>query len=484
MTPMSQTVSVPRGQIDDSLWIDNQRLRASGETFVDVDDSASEAVIASVRSATRDDVDRAFAAARRAQTDWARVPVEERIRVVREATRILEASGVALADVLVSEVGTLAASVDKVQVGFGLKAISVTADSALHAFETQHLANSVVVRQPAGVVAAITPWNYPIFQVALKLAPAVIAGCSVVLKPPGVAPLTAFAMAEAFALAGLPAGVFNIVCGAGGDIGNYLAGHAEADFVSFTGSVAAGRAVAMAAAGQGTRNAMELGGKSAAIVWDDHLLEDAVRATFANVISNTGQTCAALTRLVVPQQLLGAAEGILTELVAGQVVGDPRSSRSTIGPMSNRGQRETVEAYLREATADSRVRLVAQASMDGVDKGWFVAPTVYTATDHSAPIVQEEIFGPVLTVQPYATPEEAIFLANATRFGLVSRVWTDDPAVFQRVAGQLHVGGVIQSGRPTAAEAPFGGVKDSGYGRERGLYGLEEYLVPKSIQAY
>ncbi len=484
MTPTAPTVSVPRGQIDDSLWIDNQRLRASGETFVDVDDSASEQVIASVRSATRDDVDRAFAAARSAQSSWAQVPVEERIRVVREAVRILEASSAALADVLVSEVGTLASSVDKVQVGFGLTAITVTADNALHAFETQQLANSTVVKQPAGVVAAITPWNYPIFQVALKLAPAIIAGCSVVLKPPGVAPLTAFAMAEAFALAGLPAGVFNIVCGAGGEIGNYLAGHPEADFVSFTGSVSAGRAVATAAASQGTRNAMELGGKSAAIVWDDHLLEDAVRATFSNVISNTGQTCAALTRLVVPAHLLGATEGILTELVASQVVGDPRAARSTIGPMSNRGQRDTVEAFLRDAATDPRVRLVAQASMDGVHAGWFVPPTVFTATDHTSPIVQEEIFGPVLTVQPYSTHDEAVFLANATRFGLVSRVWTDDSEVFARVAAQLQVGGVIQSGRPTATEAPFGGVKDSGYGRERGLYGLEEYLVPKSIQAY
>ena len=484
MTSVPQKIDVARGQIDDSLWIDNERLPASGQTLVDVDDSASEQVIASVRSASRDDVDRAFIAARRAQSGWAQVPVDERIRVVREATRILEANGAALADVLVSEVGTLAASVDKVQVGFGLNAITVTADSALHAFETQQLTNSVVVKQPAGVVAAITPWNYPIFQVALKLAPAIIAGCSVVLKPPGVAPLTAFAMAEAFALAGLPAGVFNIVCGPGGDIGNYLAGHSEADFVSFTGSVSAGRAVATAAAGQGTRNAMELGGKSAAIVWDEHLLEDAVRATFSNVISNTGQTCAALTRLVVPQYLLGSAEGILTELVAGQVVGDPRSSRSTIGPMSNRGQRDTVDAYLRAASNDSRVRLVAQASMDEVSKGWFVPPTVFTASDHTSPLVQEEIFGPVLTVQPYSSAEEAIFLANATRFGLVARVWTDDPEVFQRVAGQLQVGGVIQSGRPTATEAPFGGVKDSGYGRERGLYGLEEYLIPKSIQAY
>ncbi len=480
----SEFVEVPRGQIDNSLWINNERMLASGDAFVDVDDSSSEEVIASVRSATRDDVDRAFGAARRAQSPWAAVNVEERIRIVREATRILEASAAALADVLVSEVGTLAASVDKVQVGFGLTAISVTADNALHAFETQQLSNSVVVRQPAGVVAAITPWNYPIFQVALKLAPALIAGCSVVFKPPGVAPLTAFAMAEAFAQAGLPVGVFNIVCGAGAEIGNYLAGHPEADFVSFTGSVSAGRAVAMAAAGQGTRNAMELGGKSAAIVWDDHLLEDAARATFANVISNTGQTCAALTRLVVPQHLLAKTEAILTELLATQVVGDPRAATSTIGPMSNRGQRDTVDAYLREAAADARVRLVAKASMDGVSKGWFVPPTVFTASDHTAPIVQEEIFGPVLTVQPYSTHDEAIFLANATRFGLISRVWTDDGATFQRVAAAMQVGGVIQSGRPTATEAPFGGVKDSGYGRERGLYGLEEYLVPKSIQAF
>ena len=397
------TFEIPRGRIDDSLWIDNSRHRASGDRYVDVDDSASEQVIATVKSATREDVDRAFAAARRAQREWSATVGTERVRIVREAARLLEVGADRLSDVIISEVGTASREVTQVQVGLGLAAFRVTADNARHALAPIQLTSSSVLREPAGVVAAITPWNYPIFQVALKVAPALVAGCSVVLKPPGVAPLTAFAVAQAFAAAGLPDGVLNIVCGAGGEIGDYIASHSEADFVSFTGSVAAGRAVAAAAGRAGTRTALELGGKSAALVVDDHLLEQALAATFASTVSNTGQTCAALSRLVVPRRLLRRAEDLAVGLVDAAVVGDPRAANTTIGPMSSRGQRGTVLGFLRDAADDAGVRVSAVGSLDGLERGWFAPPAVLVAEDHRARVVQRRSSGLCSRFSPMTT---------------------------------------------------------------------------------
>ncbi|GAB3142637.1 aldehyde dehydrogenase family protein [Microbispora hainanensis] len=475
----------PRGTVDDSLWLDNTRAAASGTTYVPVDDSATGEEIARVRSATGEDVDRAFDSAARAQRRWADVSPADRVAVLAKAADILEGMADDLAVTMQAEVGTVASQVRGAQVGLGLTAMRLTAAAALDAItEREQIGGSDVVREPAGVVGAITPWNYPLFQVALKVAPAIAAGCAVVLKPAEVAPLTTFLVAEAFAEAGLPAGVLNVVCGGGASVGGAVAGHPRADFVSFTGSVAAGRKVAMAAARWGTRTSLELGGKSAAIVLDDdeEKVRAAVRHTTASCFGNAGQTCAALSRLIIPRRLLAEAEDEVRAVLEQVVVGDPSDAASTVGPLASREQRDRVAEHLRVAGKTAGVRTVAAKDVSHLTRGWYAPPTVVVADDPGAPIVQEEVFGPVLAIQPADDEAHAIELAEGTRFGLIARVWTDDDARFERVARRLRVGGVIQSDAPTVWDAPFGGVKDSGYGRERGAYGVEEYLVPKSLQ--
>ncbi|MBR8642133.1 aldehyde dehydrogenase family protein [Streptomyces tuirus] len=473
----------PRGTVDDSLWLDNARVVPSGTSYAAVDNSATGEEIARVRSATPEDVDRAFDSAARAQKRWAAVSPADRVAVVAKAADILDGMADDLATTMQAEVGTVASQVHATQVALGLVAIRHTAASALDAItEREKIGKSDVVREPAGVVGAITPWNYPLMQAALKAAPAIATGCSIVIKPPSAAPLTTFLVAEAFAEAGLPAGVLNVVCGSGGSVGSAIAGHARADFVSFTGSVEAGRKVAVSAAQQGTRTSLELGGKSAAIVLDEDTVRAAVRHTIGSCFANAGQTCAALSRLIVPRHLLEEAEDEVRQVMEQVVVGDPFDSASTVGPLANEGQRNTVVEHIRVAGETAGVRIVASKDISHLTRGWYAAPTVVVADEPSAPIVQEEVFGPVLAIQPADDDLHAIELAEGTRFGLIARVWTDDDARFERVARQLCVGGVIQSDAPTAWDAPFGGVKNSGYGRERGVYGVEEYLVPKSLQ--
>ncbi|MFB6674577.1 aldehyde dehydrogenase family protein [Streptomyces sp. NPDC056390] len=473
----------PRGTIDDSLWLDNTRVLPSGTSYASVDNSATGEEIARVRSATSEDVDRAFVSAARAQKQWAKVSPEERVAVIAKAADILESRADDLAATMQAEVGTVASQVHATQVGLGLAAIRHTTASALDAItHREKISDSDVVREPAGVVGAITPWNYPLMQAALKVAPAIAAGCSVVLKPPSVAPLTTYLVAEAFAEAGLPAGVLNVVCGSGRRVGSAIAGHARADFVSFTGSVEAGRQVALSAARQGTRTSLELGGKSATIVLDDDQARAAARHTIGSCFANAGQTCAALSRLIVPRHLLEEVEDEVREVMAHVVVGDPFDAASTVGPLANKSQRDTVAEHIRVAGETPGVRTVASQDVSHLDRGWYAAPTVVVAEDPDAPIVQEEVFGPVLAIQPADDEDHAIALAEGTRFGLIARIWTDDDARFERIARQLRVGGLIQSDAPTVWDAPFGGVKASGYGRERGVYGVEEYLVAKSLQ--
>ncbi|MER8073430.1 aldehyde dehydrogenase family protein [Streptomyces sp. NPDC094034] len=473
----------PRGIVDDSLWLDNARVVPSGTSYAQVDNSATGEEIAKVRSAAPEDVDRAFDSAARAQKQWADVAPTHRVAVVEKGADILESMADDLAATMQAEVGTVASQVHGTQVALGLAAFRHTVASALDAItQRERIGNSDVVREPAGVVGAITPWNYPLMQAALKVAPAIAAGCSIVIKPPSVAPLTTYLVAEAFAKAGLPAGVLNVVCGSGRSVGSAIAGHARADFVSFTGSVEAGRQVAMSAARWGTRTSLELGGKSAAIVLDDDKVRAAVRHTIASCFANAGQTCAALSRLIVPRRLLEEAEDEVRSVMAQVVVGDPFDPASTVGPLANEGQRKTVAEHIRLAGETAGVRTVASKDVSHLTCGWYVAPTVVVADNSSAPIVQEEVFGPVLAIQPADNEAHAVELAEGTRFGLIARVWTEDDARFERVARQLRVGGVIQSDAPTVWDAPFGGVKHSGYGRERGVYGVEEYLVPKSLQ--
>ncbi len=345
------------------------------------------------------------------------------------------------------------------------------------------LDNSLVVRDPVGVVACITPWNFPLHQIMLKVAPALAAGCTVVLKPSGLAPLTAFILAEVMENAGLPPGVFNLVSGPGASVGEALAVNPRVDMVSFTGSTSAGKGVAALAAESIKRFTLELGGKSASLVLQDADLEEAVANTVHNCYANAGQTCAAWTRLLVPRGLLLRVEAIAAETAEGYVLGDPLDAATTMGPLVSSLQRDTVRGFIATGV-DEGAKLVTGdlEPPSGLDKGYFVKPTVFSNVGPDLVIAREEIFGPVLAIQPYDTIEDAVRLANDSVFGLSGAVWSADQKRALAVARRLQTGQVFVNGAAFNYRAPFGGYKQSGMGREFGEYGLEEYLELKAIQ--
>jgi acyl-CoA reductase-like NAD-dependent aldehyde dehydrogenase len=346
----------------------------------------------------------------------------------------------------------------------------------------EQVGNSLVVREPAGVVAAITPWNYPLHQVCAKLAPALAAGCTVVLKPSELAPLTAYLLAGALAEAGLPAGAVNLVTGTGPVVGEALTAHPMVDMISFTGSIGAGRQVMRAAADGVKRVALELGGKSSLVVLDDADLAPAVDRVMASCFSNNGQTCSALTRLLVPAAWLGDAEAIAAEAAARQLLGDPFDGATTVGPLVSAAQRDRVLGYVHSGLDEGATLVAGGAGRPaGFDRGFYVAPTVLSGVRNEMRVAQEEIFGPVLTLLPYADEDDAVRQANGTPYGLSGGVWSGDPQHARAVARRLRTGQVSVNGGAFNAAAPFGGYKQSGIGRELGRFGLEEFLETKAM---
>jgi acyl-CoA reductase-like NAD-dependent aldehyde dehydrogenase len=349
-------------------------------------------------------------------------------------------------------------------------------------FEEQ-VGNSLVVREPVGVVGCITPWNYPLHQVVNKVAPALAAGCTVVLKPSEVAPFTAFVLAEIVDEAGLPAGVFNLVSGTGPIVGEAIVTHPDVDAVSFTGSTRAGKRIAELAAATVKRVTLEMGGKSANLILDDADLEKAVRSGVNNAFLNSGQTCTALTRMLVPRDRQADAERIAADQAAKLTVGDPFDDSSRLGPLVSDVQRERVRGYIRKGI-DEGARLVIGGAdaPPGLRRGYYVQPTIFADVRPDMTIAQEEIFGPVLSIIPYDTEEDAVRIANDTVYGLAGAVWAADPARAERVARRLRTGQVDVNGGRFNPMAPFGGFKQSGVGRELGRFGLEEFLEVKSLQ--
>jgi acyl-CoA reductase-like NAD-dependent aldehyde dehydrogenase len=332
-------------------------------------------------------------------------------------------------------------------------------------------------------VGGITPWNYPRHQIAAKVAPALAAGCTTVIKCSEVAPLSAFILAEVIDDAGLPAGVFNLVCGFGPVVGEAIAGHPDVDMVSFTGSLRAGRRVQEVAAGTVKRVALELGGKSPNVVLDDAPLQDAVVDGLGKCFLNNGQTCSALTRMLVPREQLAAAEQIAAAAVGQIKVGDPFEAGVRVGPLASEVQRERVRGYI-EKGVEEGAKLVAGGAEppEGAERGYFVQPTVFSDVRPDMTIAQEEIFGPVLVLIPYDGEDEAVEIANGTIYGLAGGVWSADPERARSVARRLRTGQVEVNGATFNPLAPFGGYKQSGHGRELGHHGLEEFLELKAIQ--
>ncbi|MEU6128575.1 aldehyde dehydrogenase family protein [Saccharopolyspora sp. NPDC047091] len=449
---------------------------------IEVVNPATEQVIGSVPAGTAREVDAAVAAARAAFDDWAARPVEERSAAVRRISEGIARRRDEIAATVTAEMGSPITFATQVHASVPVATSRGIADLLDRGYEwTEESGGSLIVREPIGVVAAITPWNYPLHQVVAKAAPALAAGCTVVLKPSEVAPLTAAIFAEVVAEAGLPAGVFNLVHGTGPVVGEALAAHRDVDMVSFTGSTRAGRRVSEVAAQTVKRVALELGGKSANVVLDDADLAKAVKLGVAGCFPNGGQSCNALSRMLVPESRYAEAVELAVGAVGKYTVGDPADEGTRIGPMVSDVQRDRVVDYIRKGIAEgASVAVGGPDAPDGLDTGYFVRPTVFTGVTPDMTIAREEIFGPVLSILPYRDEEEAIAIANDSEYGLSGAVFGSDERALA-VARRLRTGQVAVNGGAFDPNAPFGGYKQSGNGREFGRHGLEEFLEVKAI---
>ncbi len=463
-------------------WIDGARA-TGGNGSIEVVNPADGSVLAEVPRGGAAEIDAAVLAARQAFVSWSRVPVADRAAMVLRIREGIKARHEELARSITAEMGSPITFARSVQIGMPMATSKGVAALAEDFAWSEEIGNSLVVREPVGVVGAITPWNYPLHQVVAKVAPALVAGCTVVLKPSEIAPLTAGALAEITADAGLPAGVFNVVHGTGPEAGEALAAHPGVDMVSFTGSVGAGRRVQEVAAGTIKRVALELGGKSANIVLDDADLTKAVKVGLGNCFINGGQTCTAWTRLLVPASLHDSVVEQLVAAAAKYTVGDPTDESVRIGPMSSTAQQERVEGYIARGVEEGAELAVGGPGMpDGLSDGAYVRPTIFAGVRPDMTIAQEEIFGPVLSVLPYSDVDEAVSIANNTIYGLAGAVFAGSQERGVEVARRMRTGQVDVNGGAFNPLAPFGGYKQSGTGRELGRYGLEEFLEVKSIQ--
>ncbi|MGV9339419.1 aldehyde dehydrogenase family protein [Streptomyces sp. NPDC003688] len=457
----------------DDLYIDGAWRPATGRDVIEVVNPADEQVIGRVPAGDAQDVDAAVRAARAALPGWAATPPAERAARLAALRDALAARSDEFTETITAELGAPPDFARAVQAGLPVVVAGSYADlAATHSFE-EKVGNSTVLHEPVGVVAAITPWNYPLHQIVAKVAPALAAGCAVVLKPAENTPLTAQLFAEAVHEAGVPAGVFNLVTGLGPVAGQALAEHPGVDLVSFTGSTAVGRRIGAAAGAGVKRVALELGGKSANVILPSADLAKAVNVGVANVMANSGQTCSAWTRMLVHRDQYD--EAVTLAAAAAAKYGD------RIGPVVSERQRDRVRGYIEKGVAEG-ARLVAGGPESPHEQGYFVSPTVFADVTPDMTVAQEEIFGPVLCVLPYDDEDDALRIADGTVYGLAGAVWAGDEEEAAAFARRMRTGQVDINGGRFNPLAPFGGYKQSGVGRELGAYGLAEYLQTKSLQ--
>ncbi len=461
------------------LYINGEWVDSTGTETTDVINPATEEVIATVAIGTNEDVDKAVAAAKAAFPTWNTRPVEERIEYMEKFYDKLEENKEHIMETIIKELGSSRQWTEKGQFGLPFSEVRAAIDEVKkHEFEYM-IDTAQIIEEGYGVVAAITPWNYPLLQIERKIVPAFLAGNTAVLKPASETPLTAQIVADLLDEIDLPKGVFNLVTGKGSTTGDYLAGHEDVDVISFTGSTAVGSTMYEKAADGIKQVVLELGGKSPLIFLEGGDLEAAVKQAFGTVLNNTGQTCTALTRLIVPTDRLEETKELLKEYNdKSVVVGDPEDEDTVVGPLVSESQRETVLEYIEKGKEEGAEILFGGNKMDG--KGFYVEPTVFVNVTNDMTIAQEEIFGPVLTVLTYDSVEEAIEIGNDSIYGLSGAVvGPEDEA--KKVARQLRTGNILVNGAGRIPNAPFGGYKQSGRGRENGIYGVEDYLEIKAI---
>ena len=465
------------------LYIDGSWVEPNGEGTIEVINPASEGVIGSVPVGSESDANAAVEAARAAFTGWSESTIDERSNYLNLLSSALKDRGEEIAELITSEVGTPIEYSRMAMVGTP-RVVSRSYAKILDGFAwEEEIRNSIVVKEPIGVVAMITPWNFPLHQIIGKVAPAIAAGCTMVLKPSKEAPLNAFILADILDEIGLPNGVFNLISGHGREIGETLASHPEVDMVSFTGSTNAGVRVSELAAPSVKRVTLELGGKSANIILDDADIPRAASSAIYSCFANSGQECSALTRLLIPEDSREEVVEVIASKIGRYTVGDPMDGTSKCGPLVSKRQQESVSRYI-STGIDEGATLVAggEGMPDDLDSGFYVRPTVFADVTPEMTVFREEIFGPVLCITTYSNVEEAIELANDSEYGLSGGVWSGDESRAMKVARKLRTGQVSINGGAFNVTAPFGGYKKSGLGRELGVHGMEEFLETKSIQ--
>jgi len=469
-------------KIHDKLYINGQWAKPTGTGTIDVINSTTEELMGQIPEGTAEDVNAAVAAAKAAFETWSTTSIEERKRYLQLIADKLTVMKDDIAAIIAAEVGMPLPLATAVQAGMPAMVMGSYAE-LLGSFQFEEtIGKALVVKEPVGVVGCITPWNFPLHQVICKVAPALAAGCTVVLKPSEVAPLTAFVLAEIIHEIGLPTGVFNLVTGYGPVVGEAIAAHPDVDMVSFTGSTRAGKRVSELAAQSVKKVSLELGGKSANVILDDADFERAVKSGVGACYFNSGQTCSALTRMLVPRTRHDEAVEIAKKVAEGFTVGDPLGGKAKLGPLVSATQRERVVGYIKKGIEEGATLVAGGAEKpEGLDKGFFVRPTVFANVNNKMTIAQEEIFGPVLSIIPYEDEDDAVKIANDTIYGLAGGVWSGDPERAKRVARRLRTGQVEINGGKFNPLVPFGGYKQSGNGREMGKYGLEEYLEVKAM---
>jgi len=464
-----------------SHYINGAWHKAQATAVFEVHDASTEEVMATVPQGTAEEAAQAVLAARAAFPAWSGLSVEERCVFIDKIVAGLKARADEMATAIAREVGMPMKLAKMVQVGGPIFNWGNTAKVARAYVYEEQVGHSLVVREPIGVVGCITPWNFPLNQITLKMAPALAAGCSVVLKPSEIAPVNAMILAEIIHAAGLPAGVFNLVNGLGPVVGEVLASHPEVDMVSFTGSTRAGKRVAALAADTVKRVALELGGKSASIILPDADLEAAVKGSLNACLLNSGQTCSAHTRMLVPENRYDDVKRLAQAAIAKFTLGPSLDESSRLGPLVSAAQRERVIDFIQQGLAEGAELVAGGPDRPPFAKGYFVQPTVLRVKPTDT-LAREEIFGPVLVILTYKDEAEAIRIANDSIYGLGGGVWSTDEAHALRVARQMRTGQVDINGAAFNGHAPFGGYKQSGNGRENGKYGFEEFLEYKAIQ--
>ena len=447
---------------------------------------ATEQAYATISAGASGDIDKAVAAARKAFETWSRTTKDDRLSMIERIVSVYRTRIEEMAETISKEMGAPIRLARNAQAAAGLFHMEAFLNT-LRSFTFEHPLDAAnpqekIVHEPIGVCGLITPWNWPMNQIALKVIPAIATGCTVILKPSEIAPMSAMLFAEIVDEAGLPAGVFNLVNGEGHVVGEALSCHPGVDMMSFTGSTRAGMAVSRSAAGNVKRVSLELGGKSPNIVFADADLEDAIGRGIAHCFQNTGQSCNAPTRMLVERPVYDRAVELAAGIATGYVVGDPTEDGDHIGPLVSEAQFHKVQQLIGTGIAEGATLVAGGLGRpDGFDRGYYVRPTVFAGVHNAMTIAQEEIFGPVLVMIPFDTEEEAIGIANDTPYGLSGYIQTGNPDKAQRVARRIRAGMIQINGKSRASGSPFGGYKQSGNGREGGKWGLEDFLEVKAI---